>query len=118
MYSSKTLTRIVCFFNKDAIGNLVSYKFSDKLFTYKVPHKLLEIVCHDTQLSVQESALNVLKILCKHEKAKKILRDIDAIDKLSSITFSSPSNTDLTSSNNNSLAASLMCRSIIYQLKL
>jgi hypothetical protein len=95
----------------------VSHKFSEKLLTCKVPHKLLEIACHDTQLSVQESALNVLKTLCKHEKAKKTLKDIDAIEKLSNITFLSPSNTDLTSSNNN-MTASLICRSIIYQLKL
>ena len=97
---------------------MVNHKFSDKLITYKVPHKLLEIACHDTQLSVQESALHVLKTLCKHDKAKKTLKNIDAIEKLSNINFLSPSNTDLNSSaSNNSVTAALICRNIIYQLK-
>ena len=96
----------------------MSHKFSEKFLTCKVPHKLLEIACHDTQLSVQESALNVLKTLCKHEKIKKVLKDIEAVEKLSNITFFTPSNTDLTSSNSSSIAASHICRSIIYQLKL
>ena len=56
-----------------AIGNLVNHKFSDKMISLKVPQKLLEVACHDTQFTVQESALNVLKIFCKHDKAKKVI---------------------------------------------
>jgi len=55
-----------------AIGNLVNHKLSDKMISLKVPQKLLEVACHDTQFSVQESALNVLRLFCKHEKAKKV----------------------------------------------
>ena len=124
---------------------------------YKVPQKLLDVACHDTQLNVKESALNVLRSFCKHEKAKKvtffvnifklgvirikgsllslgfnyytlkkialsffkILKDVDAIDKLSSINFLSPSNTDLNSSSskNNYLAAAYTCKNIINCLK-
>lgn len=60
-------------FIKAVIGNLVNHKFSDKMISLKVPQKLLEVACHDTQFSVQESALNVLRIFCKHDKAKKVI---------------------------------------------
>lgn len=57
---------------KAAIGNLVNHKITDKMITLKVPQKLLEVACHDTQLNVKENALNVLKIFSKHDKAKKV----------------------------------------------
>lgn len=59
-------------FFKAAIGNLVNHKFSDKMITLKIPQKVLDVACHDTQFNVQESALNVLKSFCKYEKAKKV----------------------------------------------
>ncbi len=55
-----------------AIGNLVNHKFTDKMIALKLPQKLLDVACHDTQFSVQENALSVLKSFCKHEKAKKV----------------------------------------------
>ena len=39
----------------------------------KIPQKLLEMASHDTQLSVQESTLSVLRVLCQHEKSRKVL---------------------------------------------
>lgn len=42
----------------------------------KIPQKLLEMACHDTQFTVQESALNVLRALCQHDKAKKVSKKI------------------------------------------
>ncbi len=39
----------------------------------KLPQKILEITCNDTQFAVQEAALNVLRIMCQHEQAKKVL---------------------------------------------
>lgn len=62
---------------KAAIGNLVNHKFSDKMITLKIPQKVLDVACHDTQFNVQESALNVLKSFCKYEKAKKVKLNID-----------------------------------------
>lgn len=61
------------FHSTAVIGNLVNYKFSEKMIGLKVPQKLLEIACNDTQFNVQESALNVLRLLCKHDKGKKVL---------------------------------------------
>lgn len=52
---------------------MVNHKFTDKMVIYKVPQKLLDVACHDTQLNVKESALNVLRSFCKHEKAKKVI---------------------------------------------
>jgi hypothetical protein len=60
------------FHSTAVIGNLVNYKFTEKMVVLKVPQKLLEIACNDTQFNVQESALNVLRLLCKHEKGKKV----------------------------------------------
>ena len=41
----------------------------------RITQKLLEMACHDTQLNVQESTLSVLRVLCQHEKAKKVIID-------------------------------------------
>lgn len=58
--------------SKAAIGNLANHKFSEKMVTLKIPQKVLDVACHDTQFSVQESALNVLSLFCKYEKARKV----------------------------------------------
>jgi hypothetical protein len=55
-----------------AIGNLANHRFSDKMINLKIPQKVLDVACHDTQFNVQESALNALKAFCKYEKAKKV----------------------------------------------
>jgi hypothetical protein len=53
---------------------MINYKFSDKMINLKIAQKLVEVACNDTQFNVQESALNVLRIMCKHEKAKKVFK--------------------------------------------
>ena len=40
--------------------------------TFKVAQKILEVACNDRQFSVQESAIGVLGLMCKHEKARKV----------------------------------------------
>ncbi len=51
---------------------MINHKFTEKMINLKVPQKLLEVACRDTQFSVQENALNVLRSFCQHEKAKKV----------------------------------------------
>lgn len=63
------------------IGNLINHRVSEKIIALKVPQKLLEVACHDTQFSVQESALNVLRLLCKHDKPKKVNFILDKVPK-------------------------------------
>lgn len=94
---------------------MVNHKFTDKMIALKIPHKLLELACHDTQFGVQESALNALNSLCKHEKARKCLNDLDAIEKLSSISFMSAQSKDLDKETYQK--ASSLCKNIIKCLK-
>ena len=54
-------------------GNIVIHRCAEKIFSLKIPQKLLEIACHDSHFNVQERALNSLKLFCKHEKAKKVI---------------------------------------------
>jgi hypothetical protein len=42
------------------------------MIALKIPQKILDVACHDTQFNVQENALIVLKSLCKYAKAKKV----------------------------------------------
>ena len=111
-----------------AIGNLVHYKFSDRMASLKLPQKLLDIACHDTQSNVQENALNALNMFCKHDKAKQILKEVEGIDKLTHFTAnSSPSsvqsssstraNSNLKSQAKKQSASSVACRNIIKSLK-
>ncbi|CAF0816845.1 unnamed protein product, partial [Brachionus calyciflorus] len=98
------------------IGNLVNHKFTDKMISLKIPQKVLELACHDTQLSVQESALNALLAFCKHDKARKCLRDLDAIEKLSNLNFKNNKDLD-TSIKNSYLNALNLSKNIIKLLK-
>jgi hypothetical protein len=59
-------------FHTAAIGNLINHKFTDKMIKLKIPQKILEVTCNDTHFAVQEAALNVLRIMCQHEQAKKV----------------------------------------------
>jgi len=54
------------------IGNLVNYKFTERMAELKVAQKLVEMACSDTQFSVQESALNVVRVMCKHERGRAV----------------------------------------------
>jgi hypothetical protein len=88
------------------------------MISLKIPQKLLDVACHDTQFSVQESALNTLKMFCKYEKARLCLKDLDAIEKLTNINFLLVSNSELNSSTkSNYLNAALACKSIIQAIK-
>ncbi len=53
---------------------MANHRFTEKMIRLKVPQKILECACHDTQFTVQESSLKTLRILCKYEKAKKVNR--------------------------------------------
>ena len=50
----------------------MNYKFTEKMLQLKLPQKMLDVACHDTQVNVQENALCVIKSFCKNEKAKKV----------------------------------------------
>jgi len=54
------------------IGNLVNYKFTERMVELKIAQRLVEIACGDSQFGVQESALNVVGLMCKHEKGRKV----------------------------------------------
>ncbi|RNA34069.1 serine threonine- kinase 36-like [Brachionus plicatilis] len=97
------------------IGNLANHKFSDKMISLKIPHKLLELACHDIQFGVQESALNALFALCKHDKARKCLNDLDAVEKLSNISSMSAQNKDLDKESYQNAIS--LCKNIIKCLK-
>lgn len=75
----------------------------------------MELACHDTQLGVQESALNAIYSLCKHEKARKCLKDLDAVEKLSNISFMSAQNKDIDKESYQN--GNLLCKNIIKCLK-
>lgn len=98
------------------IGNLAMYKFTDKMTQFKIPQKILDLACNDTQFMVKENALLVLRSLCDHDKARKILRDIDAIEKLSNIDFLTNPKVLDSSSKNNFINAANICKIIIQKL--
>ncbi|CAF4126396.1 unnamed protein product, partial [Adineta steineri] len=69
----------------NTLGFLARYRLSERLISFKVPEKLLDVACHDTHVIVQEFALRVLKQMLKHERAKEILQECNATDKLSNL---------------------------------
>ncbi|CAF1375368.1 unnamed protein product [Adineta steineri] len=69
----------------NTLGFLARYRRSERLINFKVPEKLLDVACHDTHVIVQEFALRVLKQMLKHERAKEILQECNATDKLSNL---------------------------------
>ena len=116
---------------------MINHRYSDKMTSLKITQKLLEMACHDTQLNVQESTLSVLRVLCQHEKAKKviflnfmfvtckiifvftfkILKDVDAIDKLYNINFLSSSSNLNSSIKVNYMNSVNTCKYIIHVLE-
>jgi fused len=100
------------------IGNLAMYKFTDKMAQLKIPQKILEIACNDTQFIVKETALLVLRSLCNHDKAKKILKDLDAVEKLSNMDFLTNPKVLDSSCKNNFINAANICKIIIQKLEI
>ncbi|CAH1801756.1 unnamed protein product [Owenia fusiformis] len=70
-----------------ALGNLCIHNgdMVDALLTSKAHQGLLDVVCHDSQYSVQETAISALRSQCQHAKIRQELCKLRAIDKLSSI---------------------------------
>ncbi|XP_035691314.1 serine/threonine-protein kinase 36-like [Branchiostoma floridae] len=70
-----------------ALGNLSRHSSSlcVPLIKNKAPHRLLEAVLHDNQVTVQESAAMSLRTMCHRRELKEVLVSLKAPDKLSSM---------------------------------
>ncbi|XP_019614869.1 PREDICTED: serine/threonine-protein kinase 36-like [Branchiostoma belcheri] len=69
-----------------ALGNLSRHSSTlcVPLIKNKAPHRLLEAVLHDNQVTVQESAAMSLRTMCHRRELKEVLVSLKAADKLSS----------------------------------
>ncbi|XP_071946341.1 serine/threonine-protein kinase 36-like [Antedon mediterranea] len=71
-----------------ALGNLArhSTKLVPAIIKAKALERLLEVACHDSQYSCQESSLMALRALAAYSQVKQYLLKQQAVDKLSNMT--------------------------------
>ncbi|XP_013385413.1 serine/threonine-protein kinase 36 [Lingula anatina] len=71
-----------------ALGNLAMHspQLCEELSKHKAVHSVLEVACHDSQYTVQESALAALKSMCNQTELKALLKSMNAVDKLTQMS--------------------------------
>ncbi|XP_053375553.1 serine/threonine-protein kinase 36-like isoform X2 [Mercenaria mercenaria] len=101
---SKTRSNAAC-----ALGNLGLHSgtLCFQLKKCKVVQSLVYTACHDSQPSVQISALLALRTLSKQEDLRKEMSSSKTVDKLSELTSSTPRPSSATPRSNSVLSSSL-----------